>query len=77
MKGGVNILKLRVSLGLKRKEFADRLNITQAAFSYYENSKRIVPMHIIKRIFDEFNLPKEHFYKFAYEDYDLETLKQQ
>lgn len=43
----INIKKLRISKGLKQKDLAILLNITERCYCYYESGKREIPLFIL------------------------------
>jgi len=49
------IKDLREDRDLTQKELADYLNITQAAYSYYESNKRSIPLELLIQLADYYN----------------------
>jgi len=47
---------IRESLELNQKEFAEKLNITQSTVSKYEKNERIPDFHVLKNLFENFNV---------------------
>ena len=49
------IKDLREDNDLKQSDLAEYLNITQAAYSYYEANKRNIPLELLIKIADYYN----------------------
>ena len=49
------IKDLREDNALKQSDLAEYLNITQAAYSYYEANKRNIPLELLIKIADYYN----------------------
>lgn len=54
---GNRIKKLRTDLGMKQEDLAKNLGITARAISYYETSKRLPPLDMIKKLSQFFSVP--------------------
>lgn len=57
---GDRIMKVRESLALSQKEFANELQISQPAISLYEKNLRVPPKSLLKLISSRFNVNIEY-----------------
>lgn len=54
---GQRIYKLRSSLNLSQKEFADKLGVSQSSVNYWENGNREPKINQLKKLSERFNVP--------------------
>ena len=57
------IKNLREALGLTRKEFAKRLNVSVSTISRWESGERIPNLYHLKKIIEVFRVKPEHLLK--------------
>lgn len=59
----VRIRDLREDRDLKQKELADFLNVSQVAYSYYELGKREIPLNLLIKLADYYNVSLDYICK--------------
>lgn len=59
----VNIKKARLAKGFKQGDVAERLDVSQAAYSAYENGTKMPNVMMLKRIADALEVPVGSLYE--------------
>jgi len=71
------IKEIRLNLGLNQLQFAKRIGISRTHLSTLENEKSLPSLEVLKRISNEFNIPREDLEKlWEMDKKDLESRKE-
>jgi len=71
------IKEIRLNLGLNQLQFAKRIGISRTHLSTLENEKSLPSLEVLKRISNEFNIPREDLEKlWEMDKKDLERRKE-